>query len=338
MLNWYARWMDRWENRLASRDTNRVLRPFEWGLEWLGIDGRSSDPAGALAEAASNWIAESETFYSYCPVVDYSLTDSHLTFSSPLVTPYPENNVVHAGFFRAKRDGARAVLVLPQWNAGEDGHAGLCRLLNRFGITALRMSLAYHGRRMPAELSRADYHVSSNIGRTIHACRQSVVDARACLDWLKNQGYTRLGILGTSLGSCIAFITAAHDSRLKAAVYNHASTYFGDVIWTGLSTRHVRQGLDGALTQAELRKHWSVISPATFLDRMAGRDIRSLIVWGRYDTSFLPSLTREMIASFRTRGIPLDTRMLPCGHYTTGEFPFNLLDGLTTCRFLQRHL
>ena len=33
----------------------------------------------------------------------------------------------------------RAVLVLPQWNAGPDGHVGLCRLLNRFGIDALRL-------------------------------------------------------------------------------------------------------------------------------------------------------------------------------------------------------
>jgi hypothetical protein len=77
--------------------------------------------------------------------------------------------VVRAAFFPARRDNGRAVLVLPQWNADEQSHLGLCRLLNRFGITALRMNLAYHGPRMPAELQRADYHVSSNLGRTIHA-------------------------------------------------------------------------------------------------------------------------------------------------------------------------
>jgi len=84
---------------------------------------------------------------------------------------------------------------------------GLAKLLNRFGISALRMTMAYHAERKPAELERAEYHVSSNIGRTIHASRQSVIDARACLDWLEQQGYSRVGILGTSLGSCIAFIT-----------------------------------------------------------------------------------------------------------------------------------
>src|ERR1700677_1199051 len=30
----YAKWMLDWENRLCSRATNRVVRPFDWGLDW----------------------------------------------------------------------------------------------------------------------------------------------------------------------------------------------------------------------------------------------------------------------------------------------------------------
>ena len=67
----------------------------------------------------------------------------------------------------------RALVVLPQWNSDVNGHIGLCKLLNRYGLTALRMSKAYHDERMPAELERADYHVSSNIGRTISAAPAS---------------------------------------------------------------------------------------------------------------------------------------------------------------------
>ena len=80
--------------------------------------------------------------------------------------------------------------MLPQWNSGPDGHVGLAKLLNRFGISALRMTMAYHAERKPAEMQRADYHVSSNVGRTIHAGRQSVIDIRACMDWLAAQGYS----------------------------------------------------------------------------------------------------------------------------------------------------
>ncbi len=337
MLSPYARWIDRWEYRLATRDSNRVVRPWEWGLEWLGLESANGDSARRLREYIDRSIADSPAFFSYERPRDYQLDGTHLTFTSPLTTPYPENNRVHAEFFEAA-GARRAVVVLPQWNSDERGHLGLCRLLSRFGVAALRMSLAYHDRRKPAETARADYHVSSNIGRTVHASRQSVIDTRACLDWLEQRGYQRLGVLGTSLGSCIAFIAAAHDPRVRAGVFNHVSMYFSDVVWTGLSTRHVRQGFEGAISQDELRRYWAVISPASYFDRFAGRELKSLLVWARYDTSFLPVYSQQVLENFRSRGFVHEVVTLACGHYTTGQFPFKFLDGLAMCRFLARHL
>ncbi len=334
----YGRWIDRWETRLATRDSNRVVRPFAWGLEWLEGAGSNGDARASVRDYAAAALAGSEEFYRSGPAGDYRLESSHLTFTSPLASPYPENNRVHADYFPAPSARGRAVVVLPQWNADLQGHVGLCRLLNRFGVSALRMSMAYHDRRMPRELERADYHVSSNVGRTIHASRQSVMDARACLDWLERRGYTRLGILGTSLGSCVACIAAAHDRRIRAAVFNHVSMYFGDVVWTGLSTQHVRRGLEGFVSQDELRECWRVISPAAFFERFAGRPIRSLLVWARYDTTFLPVYSRQVMERFRALGLAHEVVSLPCAHYTTGRFPFNWIDGLAMCRFLRSAL
>ncbi|MGA3261715.1 MAG: abhydrolase domain-containing 18, partial [Bryobacteraceae bacterium] len=164
----YARWIDNWERKLATRDTNRVVRPFEWGLDWLGRldfpalpDYGNGHPREALDRFAQEALGDSDRFFSYRVPSDYQLREGHLTFTSPVESPYPENNTVHAQWFPAERSPRRAVLVLPQWNAGVDGHVGLAKLLNRFGASALRMSMAYHAERMPAELQRADYHVSS---------------------------------------------------------------------------------------------------------------------------------------------------------------------------------
>jgi len=349
MTGIYARWMDGWERKLATRDKNRVVRPFDWGAEWLNRIGHPFCPAEVNGDAAAcvgrfidEAIADSDRFYSYAPVTDYRLQDNgadgaqgpaRLTFTSPVHSPYPENNTVEALWFRAARDRGRAMVVLPQWNSGPDAHVGLAKLLNRFGISALRMTMAYHAERKPAEVARADYHVSSNVGRTIHACRQSILDARACLDWLEQQGYRRLGILGTSLGSCVACIAAAHDTRVRVGVFNHVSMYFSDVVWTGLSTQNVRQGFDGCVTQEELRHYWSVISPASYLKRFQGREIRNLLVWARHDSSFLPVYSQQVLAAFRELRLPHQVFTLPCGHYTTGQFPFNLMDGLAMCRF-----
>ena len=335
----YARWIDRWERRLATRDSNRVVRPFEWGTDWLQamgfptwIDNHNGDPASVdrfVAEA----LLDSDRFYSYPPVRDYHFRDNRLTYSSPAPSGIPENDTVHAVWFPARRDHGRALVVLPQWNAGRDGHVGLARLLNLFGISALRMSMAYHAERLPEGLQRAEYHVSSNIGRTIHAARQSVVDTRACLDWLQQQGYSRLGLLGTSLGSCVAFIAAAHDTRVRAGIFNHVSMYFSDVVWTGLATQHVRSSFDNVLTQEDLRRYWAPISPATYIWRLVGRDLRSLLVWARHDTSFLPVYSRQVVETYRELKLAHRVVALPCAHYTTGEFPFNVMDGLAMCGF-----
>jgi hypothetical protein len=331
--------MCRWETRLATRDTDRVVRPFDWGLDWMGLAPRNGDdPRERVRERTSCWLAGSDSFYSYERPQDYTLKAGHLTFTSPLETPYPENNVVHAEWLPAKQDRGRAVVVLPQWNADAEGHIGLGRLLNRFGISVLRMSLAYHDYRKPAETARADYHVSSNIGRTIHAGRQSVIDTRSCLDWLEMQGYERLGVLGTSLGSCIAFNTAAHDPRPRVAVLNHISMYFSDVVWTGLSTRHVRESFRSVITQDELRDYWAVISPASYLERLRGRDLDCLLIWARHDSTFLPVYSRQVVQRFRELGLKHRAMAMPCGHYTIGQFPFNIVDGLAMCRFLAEKL
>jgi hypothetical protein len=337
--------MDRWERKLATRDTNRVVRPFDWGTDWLNRIGHPPFPADAngysatcLEDFVSSVLTDSDRFYSYATPSDFTLRGDELMFTSPTESGYPENDTVHARWIPAPQDRGRALVVLPQWNSGPGGHLGLGKLLNKFGISALRMTMAYHAERKPAELERADYHVSSNVGRTIHASRQSIIDVRACLDWLELQGYRRVGILGTSLGSCVAFIAAAHDARVQVGIFNHVSMYFSDVVWTGLSTQFVRKGFGDRVTQDELRRYWSVISPASYLGRMKGRDLKSLLIWARHDSSFLPMYSQQVLKSFRELDLPHQVFTLPCGHYTTGQFPFNWMDGLAMCRFAGRNL
>ncbi len=329
----------RWERRLASAATDRVARPFEWGTEWLddqAVD--AADPRASLQAWGEATVAHSEAFYAADPASDYVLRDDRLTFSSAIRTPHPENNVVHARWFpdSSPRGRSRAVLVLPQWNSDAEGHVGLCRLLNRFGLSALRLSLPYHDARMPPELTRADYIVSANVGRTAQVCRQAVLDARRAIQWLHAQGYRSIGILGTSLGSCLSMLTAAHEPLVRAAALNHISPYFADVVWHGLSTMHVKQTLEGNVTLDELRRMWLPISPLPFLERVRGR--RILLVYALYDLTFPVDLSRVFVDAFRAHGIPHQLAVLPCGHYSTGKLPFNWMDGLTLCRFLSREL
>lgn len=326
-----------WEYRLAKRDTNRRTLPFDWGLDFVRNGFTPGDPKRFLTEYAAEVLAHSDSYHCYSVVSDYQLSGNHLTFTTPLPTVYPKNNTVHARFFPADSQG-RVVLVLPQWNADARGHINLCRMLNSFGLSALRLSLPYHDLRMPPELVRADYMLSPNLGRTLQAMRQAVIDGRAALDWLQSRGYTKFAVLGTSIGSCVALITMAHDPRLNLSVQNHVSPYFADVVWTGISTHHVRAGLGGNITLDELRQIWLPISPKAYMTKIAGTQKKSLLVHALYDHSFLPYLSEQVLEDYRRLQLPHRTLTLRCGHYTSGKFPFNVVLGFAMCNFLRRNL
>jgi hypothetical protein len=340
-----ARLFHAWEHRLAAATTDRVVRAFDWGTDWLPSNGHHGVPPDVHVE---RWIDEvmrdTQAFFEPAPTTDFELAGDTLRFPSPLVTPHTENNTVAAKWFPAREgrrragrgEQRRAVLVMPQWNSDAGGHVGLAQLLSRFGISALRLSLPYHDARMPPELSRADYIVSSNVARTVQVCRQAVLDARRAIGWLAARGFDRIGILGTSLGSCLAMLTAAHEPLIRAQALNHVSPWFADVVWRGLSTRHVRGGLDGHIDLERLRHLWRPISPWSYLDRV--RDKRTLLVYARYDLTFPLDLSRALVDEFARRDLPHEVAVLRCGHYSTGSVPFKFIDGYVLTRFLLRNL
>src|SRR6185295_11785016 len=123
-----------WERRLAAATTDRVVRPFDWGLEWIPSNGQmpGDPPETVLRQWVSHVMADTDAFFTPPVTNAYSLSaaspdgDRLLTFPSALETPHPENNIVYARLFPTSTDRKRdslaaqargaAVLVLPQWN------------------------------------------------------------------------------------------------------------------------------------------------------------------------------------------------------------------------------
>ena len=125
-----------WERRLAAATTDRVIRPFEWGLDWMRADpaqnGASSPERSAAATVLSDWVSQvmtdTDAFFTPTPTREYSLAraaaegEQLLAFPSAFVTPHPENNVAYVRLFSPKPTNGSgrsrsAVLVLPQWNS-----------------------------------------------------------------------------------------------------------------------------------------------------------------------------------------------------------------------------
>ena len=355
------RYMHKRERHFAMLNDNRTVQPFDLGPEFVVDHVNGDDPRTILAEH-SRWAVENSDVHFAAPEnvrfsVDKKLYPSTASLSaaelkkpvkqtelevvswqSAVETLSAENNTAHATYFPNDEKKA-AVIILPHWNAKAGTYFDLAKFFNKVGISALRLTMPYHEERMPPELERADHLVAPNVGRSLQSIRQAIVDTRAALTWLKEQGYEKVGIVGTSIGSCVAFMAFVHDPRIDAAVFNHVSGYMADVVWHGLSTYHVRESFGDNLTLDELRQYWLPVSPMAYMEKLASLPERpQRYIYTKYDLSFPIELSLETMEALRRHNIKHSEVSLPCGHYTLGEKPWVYIDGYKIISYLRKHL
>src|SRR5271157_3104877 len=85
MREHYRRWMHEWESRMTSRDNNRVVRPFDWGLEWANQwptlenfhPPQDQTDKAAMMEywtaVNEHIVANSDEFYAYKTPADFRI-------------------------------------------------------------------------------------------------------------------------------------------------------------------------------------------------------------------------------------------------------------------------
>src|SRR4051794_30880695 len=108
--NRYRRWMNRWEDDLCSRATDRIVRPFELGLDWAerwpgvaDLPRNGENPIEWLKNVNQHAINNSELFFGYEKPTDFKLRpDNWLEFQSAAPTPHPANDRVRALWFPAR--------------------------------------------------------------------------------------------------------------------------------------------------------------------------------------------------------------------------------------------
>jgi hypothetical protein len=86
------------------------------------------------------------------------------------------------------------------------------------------------------------------------------------------------------------------------------------------------------LTQDRLRALWAAISPVSYYSKFVGDEAggplkRALFVYANYDLTFPREYSLQVVEAARRSGVNHEVRVLPCGHYTTGETPFKYIDG-----------
>src|SRR5713101_3409601 len=93
-----------WERHLASVTKDRVVRPFDWGLDWIPDNGHRPDapPADVIGDYVSRVMTDTDAFFTPPPTTAYTLQPAAdgelLTFPSALATPHESNNTVRCRY------------------------------------------------------------------------------------------------------------------------------------------------------------------------------------------------------------------------------------------------
>ena len=67
-----------------------------------------------------------------------------------------------------------------------------------------------------------------------------------------------------------------------------------------------------------------------------GPSKKVLLVYANYDLTFPLEYSLQVVKAFRRIGLNFEPRVLPCGHYTTGEIPYKYIDGWYMGSFIYR--
>jgi pimeloyl-ACP methyl ester carboxylesterase len=168
------------------------------------------------------------------------------------------------------------------------------------------------------------------LSNSVRSVMQAVLDVQIIVDWLKASEARQVGVLGVSLGSCVAALAAAFNPDIRSAALLLTAGDYASVVWSGRATRHIRKAMDGHISLQNLRLLWRVISPSSFVDRFAASSLKMLILSGMYDQIVLPDLACEFVEQLKRTQVSVRHLRWHCGHYSLGLPPFSVL-GLVYC-------
>jgi cephalosporin-C deacetylase-like acetyl esterase len=245
-----------------------------------------------------------------------------LRFPSPVDSPHKENNTVHAEYYRPKDGKAMPGVIVLDITGGDQT---LSRVISRHfaqnGVAALFVQMAYYGPRRPPN-SKARL-LSTDLEQSFAAVRQTVLDLRRAAAWLESRpeiDKRRLGIMGTSLGSFMATLTAEMEPKLGRLAVLLGGADFIEGYWDHPQAKPYRKFFEaiGGKKQ-DIKALIAPIDPITCVKNLKDRKV--LIVAAKNDEIVPPRMAETLWeATGKQRIIWLNA-----GHYSAAIY---LVQGL----------
>ncbi len=126
---------------------------------------------------------------------------------------YKKNLVAHARWIRPAGSQRETALIYVHGWLEPGSWAEEATLFRKWAreldIDIVHVALPFHGSRKPRDaLFSGEFFWTADLVRSMEGVRQAVCDTRSLMAWLREQGYSKVGITGISLGGAITMLLA----------------------------------------------------------------------------------------------------------------------------------
>ena len=238
-----------------------------------------------------------------------------VTFPSPVVTPYPVNNVVTGFLFQPAGAGPHPVMLVEhEWLPNNlDNESRIASSLAKAGIAAFIVVQPYsYTRRLTPRVPDVEL-LSGDVPQMVGAFHQAVLDNRRALDWLQTRpdiDPKRMGVAGISLGGMLAPLIVGVDQRVHYLVTIVGGADVSDTVFDSFITYGLRPSLlYHGVTYDSLKRDMAPIEPTNWLHDFDPQN--ALLFDGRYDVFINPKQARRLSKALGGAHIV----WIPTGHY-----------------------
>jgi pimeloyl-ACP methyl ester carboxylesterase len=243
-------------------------------------------------DAAENYFSacERQTRTEYFAVtegMDDLLEEAPATISwrSPAssVAEFPVNGRARAVLYRVRPKAPTVIMLHALMSVSDAGYRRWARHFNSLGWNAAFVHLPFHYSRRPRGHLNGELCCTADLALTGDTLRQAVVEIRQLMAWLRAEGGSEFGLLGTSYGGWVAAVLASLEPDLRFLALLAPMVNVGHALYEGPTSwiirgHLMRAGLDRTLVE----RHAHLSSP---LQALPAGDLaqRTVIIGGTFD-------------------------------------------------------